>query len=388
MPDALLTLSGVHTHIGQYHILQGVDLVVPRGGLSVLLGRNGAGKTTTLRTIMGLWRASAGSIVFDGRDISKMATPDIAQAGIAYVPESMAVFSELTVRENMLLAARNGPLDQARVDWICGFFPALKKFWHYPAGKLSGGQKQMVAIGRALAEPRKLLLVDEPTKGLAPAIIHSLIAAFAELKALGHHHPAGRAELQCRQNAGRHGRRDGRRPRRARGRDGRPGRRPRPATAPARALRSTRTNKPNHDDDCSPRHRCRCPPARRDLAPLLLVPALLLLMLPLVGSLPTWLTLTVAGLAMGMMIFLMASGLTLVFGLMDVLNFGHGAFVAVGAYAATLVLIPMHGWLEADSLLQNLAVLALAMLAWRCWSRPYWAGRSSASSSCPSTASI
>ncbi len=184
MPEALLTLSGVHTHIGQYHILQGVDLVVPRGGLSVLLGRNGAGKTTTLRTIMGMWQASAGSIRFDGADISKFKTPDIANAGIAYVPESMAVFSELTVRENMLLAARNGPLDQARVDWICDFFPALKKFWHYPAGNLSGGQKQMVAIGRALAEPRKLLLVDEPTKGLAPAIINSLINAFAELKAL------------------------------------------------------------------------------------------------------------------------------------------------------------------------------------------------------------
>lgn len=184
MPEALLTLSGVHTHIGQYHILQGVDLAVPRGGLSVLLGRNGAGKTTTLRTIMGMWQASAGSIRFDGADITRMSTPDIANAGIAYVPESMAVFSELTVRENMLLAARNGPLDQARVDWICDFFPALKKFWHYPAGNLSGGQKQMVAIGRALAEPRKLLLVDEPTKGLAPAIINSLINAFAELKAL------------------------------------------------------------------------------------------------------------------------------------------------------------------------------------------------------------
>ena len=117
MPDPanapLLTLSGVHTHIGQYHILQGVDLAVPRGGLSVLLGRNGAGKTTTLRTIMGLWKASAGSIVFDGRDITKMSTPDIARAGIAYVPESMAVFSELTVRENLYLAARNGPLDDA-----------------------------------------------------------------------------------------------------------------------------------------------------------------------------------------------------------------------------------------------------------------------------------
>jgi branched-chain amino acid transport system ATP-binding protein len=182
MSDAILQLSGVHTHIGEYHILQGVDLSVPRGGLSVLLGRNGAGKTTTLRTIMGLWKASAGTVMFDGRDISALSTPDIAQAGIAYVPESMAVFSDLTVRENLYLAARSGALDQARVDWIFGFFPALKKFWNYPAGNLSGGQKQMVAIARAIVEPRKLILIDEPTKGLAPAIIQSLIAAFRELK--------------------------------------------------------------------------------------------------------------------------------------------------------------------------------------------------------------
>jgi len=182
MSEPILQLSGVHTHIGEYHILQGVDLVVPRGGLSVLLGRNGAGKTTTLRTIMGLWKASAGSVRFDGRDIAALPTPDIAQAGIAYVPESMAVFSDLTVRENLYLAARNGPLDEARVEWIFGFFPALKKFWNYPAGNLSGGQKQMVAIARAIVEPRKLLLIDEPTKGLAPAIIQSLIAAFRELK--------------------------------------------------------------------------------------------------------------------------------------------------------------------------------------------------------------
>jgi branched-chain amino acid transport system ATP-binding protein len=173
----------VHTHIGQYHILQGVDLIVPRGGLAVLLGRNGAGKTTTLRTVMGLWKASRGSVHFDGRDITALPTPDIAQAGIAYVPESMAVFSELTVRENLYLAARSGPLDTARLEWIFGFFPALKKFWNYPAGNLSGGQKQMVAIARAIVEPRKLLLVDEPTKGLAPAIIDNLIAAFRELKA-------------------------------------------------------------------------------------------------------------------------------------------------------------------------------------------------------------
>ncbi len=182
MPEPILQLSAVHTHIGEYHILQGVDLVVPRGGLAVLLGRNGAGKTTTLRTIMGLWKASAGSVKFDGRDISALSTPDIAQAGIAYVPESMAVFSDLTVRENLLLAARSGPLDDARVEWIFGFFPALKKFWNYPAGNLSGGQKQMVAIARAIVEQRKLLLIDEPTKGLAPAIIQSLIAAFRELK--------------------------------------------------------------------------------------------------------------------------------------------------------------------------------------------------------------
>ncbi|MHA4867990.1 ABC transporter ATP-binding protein [Duganella sp. PWIR1] len=182
MTDALLTLSGVHTHIGEYHILQGVDLVVPRGGLAVLLGRNGAGKTTTLRTIMGLWRASAGKVHFNGRDITALPTPAIAQAGIAYVPESMAVFGGLTVRENLYLAARGGAMDEARLEWIFSFFPALKKFWHYPAGNLSGGQKQMVAIARAIVEPRELLLIDEPTKGLAPAIIDNLAEAIRQLK--------------------------------------------------------------------------------------------------------------------------------------------------------------------------------------------------------------
>jgi branched-chain amino acid transport system ATP-binding protein len=185
MPEPLLALSGVHTHIGRYHILQGVDLDVPAGAMTVLLGRNGAGKTTTLRTIMGLWRASAGSVRYDGREIAALDTPGIARAGIAYVPENMAIFSGLTVRENLLLAARERPLDPARVEWITGFFPALKKFWEAPAGNLSGGQKQMVAIARAMVEPRRLLLVDEPTKGLAPAIVQSLLAAFRELKAAG-----------------------------------------------------------------------------------------------------------------------------------------------------------------------------------------------------------
>src|SRR5579883_2316607 len=178
----LLTLAGVNTHIGPYHILHGVDLTVPRGGLTMLLGRNGAGKTTTLRTIMGLWHASAGVVRFDGADITAWATPDIARAGIAYVPENMGIFADLTVRENLLLAARSGSIDERRLRWIFSLFPALEKFWSLAAGVLSGGQKQMLSIARAIIEPRKLFLIDEPTKGLAPAIITNIIAAFRELK--------------------------------------------------------------------------------------------------------------------------------------------------------------------------------------------------------------
>jgi len=181
----LLTMAGVHTHIGRYHILHGVDLVVPEGRTTMLLGRNGAGKTTTLRTIMGLWPASSGEITLAGARIEKMATPDIARLGVGYVPESMAVFSDLTVRENLILAARDGPMDDARLEWIFGFFPALRRFWLSRAGLLSGGQKQMLSIARAIIEPRKLLLIDEPTKGLAPAIIGALIECFAEIKRSG-----------------------------------------------------------------------------------------------------------------------------------------------------------------------------------------------------------
>jgi branched-chain amino acid transport system ATP-binding protein len=189
MSDNLLSLNGVHTHIGAYHILHGVNLQVARGELTMLLGRNGAGKTTSLRTIMGLWHASKGRIMFDGQDITDRDTPNIAGLSIAYVPENMGVFSDLTVKENMLLAARKASrfsdMDDARLRWIFTLFPAVEKFWNHPAGKLSGGQKQMLAVARAIVEPRALLIVDEPSKGLAPAIINNMIDAFAQLKATG-----------------------------------------------------------------------------------------------------------------------------------------------------------------------------------------------------------
>ncbi|HKX38253.1 MAG TPA: ABC transporter ATP-binding protein, partial [Burkholderiales bacterium] len=150
--------------------------------LTMLLGRNGAGKTTCLRTIMGLWRASAGSIHFSEKEITRSATPDLARLGIAYVPENMGIFAGLTVRENLVLAAREGDPDDERLERIFRLFPAMKKFWHSHAGNLSGGQKQMLAVSRAIVEPRKLLLIDEPTKGLAPAIIGAMVEAFRELK--------------------------------------------------------------------------------------------------------------------------------------------------------------------------------------------------------------
>ena len=182
MAEPLLTLDGVHTHIGPYHILQGVSLTVPQGGVSVLLGRNGAGKTTTLRTIMGLWRASRGEVRFDGRDITHLDTPSIARAGIAYVPENMGIFTDLTVAENMMLAATNGPIDAKRLSWVQDLFPPIRNFWNSSAGTLSGGQKQMLAVSRAIIEPRRLILIDEPTKGLAPAIIVAMTDALRQLK--------------------------------------------------------------------------------------------------------------------------------------------------------------------------------------------------------------
>ncbi|MCP1170170.1 ABC transporter ATP-binding protein [Limimaricola litoreus] len=185
MAEPMLRLDGVQTDIGRYHILSGVDLEVPRGEVTMLLGRNGVGKTTTLRTIMGHWRAKAGRVLFDGQDIAKVPTPAIARMGVGFVPEDMGIFSDLTVEENMTLAAVSGPLAPARRDRIFAAFPPLAAFWRAPAGTLSGGQKQMLSIARAMAEERRLYLIDEPTKGLAPAIVSTMAQALRELKAEG-----------------------------------------------------------------------------------------------------------------------------------------------------------------------------------------------------------
>ncbi|UWR72655.1 ABC transporter ATP-binding protein [Phaeobacter inhibens] len=183
--DPILRIEGIYTNIAQYHILQGVDLNVPRGGVTMLLGRNGVGKTTTLRSVIGHWRAHRGRILFDGDDITRIPTASIARSGLGFVPEDMGIFADLTVEENMVLAAVSGPIDPARLDWIFQAFPPLKTFWTSEAGNLSGGQKQMLSIARAMIEERKLYLIDEPTKGLAPAIISTMARALKDLKDQG-----------------------------------------------------------------------------------------------------------------------------------------------------------------------------------------------------------
>ena len=177
----LLSLKSMKTNIGQYSVLHDVTFDVPEGGVFVLLGRNGAGKTTTLRSIMGLWKPSPGSVVFRGQDITDMHTADIAKLGIAFVPENMGIFGGLTVEENLILATKSGKFDQERLKRIWELFPAMKTFWDKQAWSLSGGQKQMLAVSRAIIEQRDLILIDEPTKGLAPSIIDAMADAFREI---------------------------------------------------------------------------------------------------------------------------------------------------------------------------------------------------------------
>ncbi|WP_019120212.1 ABC transporter ATP-binding protein [Brevibacillus massiliensis] len=179
----LLQVEQIETYIGQYYILQGVSLEVRQGEITVLLGRNGAGKTTTLRSLMALNPISKGRITYKGEEIHNLATYEIARRGIGYVPEDQGVFPALTVEENLKLAMQN--TDAAtleRRDWILNLFPDLKTFWKKQAGVLSGGQKQMLAIARAYVNDNELLLVDEPSKGLAPIMVEKVMRSLEEMK--------------------------------------------------------------------------------------------------------------------------------------------------------------------------------------------------------------
>jgi branched-chain amino acid transport system ATP-binding protein len=178
-----LKLDGVETYIDQYHILQGVSFEVPRGEVTVLLGRNGAGKTTTLRSIMGLNPAAKGKILFNDQEIQGLPTYTIASKGIGYVPEDQGVFGDLTVEENMKVAIKKeNDVTKERLEYILNLFPDLKTFWKRRGGNLSGGQKQMLSIARAYVNENDLLLIDEPSKGLAPIVVEKVMESIQEMK--------------------------------------------------------------------------------------------------------------------------------------------------------------------------------------------------------------
>jgi branched-chain amino acid transport system ATP-binding protein len=164
---SLLTVGDLHVYLGESHVLQGIDFEVAEGGVTALLGRNGVGKTTTLRALLGLV-PHEGAIALDGVPISHAPTHKIVRRGVGYVPEDRDVFAGLTVEQNLRLAERDA---EPRYELVYDLFPELKERGGQRAGTLSGGQQQMVAIARALLNDNRVLLVDEPTKGLAPLLV-------------------------------------------------------------------------------------------------------------------------------------------------------------------------------------------------------------------------
>lgn len=183
-----LELKGVNTHYGSSHILFSVDLAVSEGQVVCLLGRNGAGKTTTMRTIMGLAHASSGSITFNGEQLVGRPPYEIARRGIGFVPDDRLIFPDLTVRENLEVAARRGP-GADKFDWtidkIFELFPVLRRLENQLGGYLSGGEQQMLTVGRTLMGNPLLLLLDEPVEGVAPIVVHELGEKIQHLKGLG-----------------------------------------------------------------------------------------------------------------------------------------------------------------------------------------------------------
>jgi branched-chain amino acid transport system ATP-binding protein len=169
-----LTVSELHVHLGESHVLQGISFDVPSGGVTALLGRNGVGKTTTLRALMGLVPRTRGAIALAGEDVTRLRTHAVVRRGVGYVPEDRDVFAGLTVEENLRLAERGG---DPRYELVYDLFPELRQRADQRAGTLSGGQQQMVAIARALLNENQVLLVDEPTKGLAPLLVTEVAEA-------------------------------------------------------------------------------------------------------------------------------------------------------------------------------------------------------------------
>ena len=186
--SVLLELKDVHTHIGAYHILHGVNLQIPRGELTLLLGRNGAGKTTTLRTIMGLWQASQGDIQFNGHNITHMNTPDIASLNIGYVPENMGIFSDLTVEENMLAILETTTATKKERKERCEELLTRFGIEHIAKNEaltLSGGEKRRLTIARSLVTNPSLLMLDEPFSGVDPIAVHDVQQIIQDLRAQG-----------------------------------------------------------------------------------------------------------------------------------------------------------------------------------------------------------
>jgi len=172
-PEPLIRVDDLHVYLGESHVLQGVSFDVPEGGVTALLGRNGVGKTTTLRAMLGLV-PRRGTVTLAGEELTRLPTHQIVRRGIGYVPEDREVFAGLTVDENLRISERNGV---ARYELVYELFPELRERGGQKAGTLSGGQQQMVAIARALLNDNPVLLVDEPTKGLAPLLVTEVAAA-------------------------------------------------------------------------------------------------------------------------------------------------------------------------------------------------------------------
>lgn len=175
--EYILDVQNIHTFIGQYHILQGVDVRVPKGFITALLGRNGAGKTTTLKSIIGLTPPREGKVIYEGKEVQGMRSFDIASKGIGFVPEHRAIFRDLTVEENLKIAERVKGDYLRKKEFIFDLFPDLKRLMALSGTALSGGQQQMLAIARALVADNHLLLIDEPSEGLAPVIIEHMMKA-------------------------------------------------------------------------------------------------------------------------------------------------------------------------------------------------------------------